>query len=1156
MRISLTLLFFFVLSIIPAFGQGTQVEFGKNRVQFHNDFEEWLMYETPNFITYWYGEGRNIGEASVLLAEYDYEEILSILEHRINEKIEIIVYTDITDLKQTNLGSEEAFNNSGGRTKIVGNKIFIHFNGDHQHLRRQIREGVASVYMDAMLFGSNLQEIVQNAVMMNLPAWFKDGLVSYIGEEWTVEDDNLLRDIFVNGNYQNNFEKFAEDYPKLAGHSMWYFIAQNYGKNTVSNLLYLTRINRSIESGFLYVLGTSFDKTVDGWNIYFSQRYKKEITKLEEPTGKKVEFKNKRKLPITQMKLSPDGTQLAYVTNEIGNYKVYLQDVRSGDRQVIHKGGFRNAFQSTDYNYPLVAWNPSGFELAIMYEKRDVVSLLIYDKNTKEKTTEELAPHYQRVYSMDYVDNNNLIISAAVRGYSDLFIYKTRTRQTERITNDFYDDKDAVVVKLDNKKGVLFSSNRTGLMLEQMKLDTILPIENFDLYFYDYESGSKELVQVTNTPLFNEMKPAAVDSTYFTYLTDESGVINRGAGYLEEYIAYYEKIITLKDGTEFTMHRDSALASVNIQDSTLIVNTELRPVMKKRAFTHNTSNYNYNILDQHTSPRSNKQVELVYSNKNYYIYIDSLNPEKKVSASLTRFRQQSGVKSESTDDRNTDINNELKIITIDENGAEEIPRISANKKDTAKVDIDNYLFQSEFDHEEAPPVEVASDEEVVSKIKPQKKSTIAKSKEKKVHKFRRSRIVPYRLKFRTDFVTSTLDNSLLFGGLDSYAGLSPQSSRNSFAFPAPGVLMKANFKDLFEDYELEGGIRLPTTFNGAEYFMIYKDKKKRLDKTYAVYRRALRFNDEAAGSFFPNRNRESIFLGMMQVKYPLDIFRSLRATGTLRFDKNVQLATDRNTLGIPTERQQRFGLRLEYVFDNTLDVSLNIKNGTRYKISVEGLKRFEVDVANDFSFNFNKGVMGVVGYDARHYQRLGKHSVLAFRAAGSASFGSERILYTLGGIDGWLFSSTNNDIPFPTGDNFAYQTLAANLRGFRLNIRNGSNYALFNTELRVPIFKYLKKNIRNSFFRHFQATAFFDVGTAWQGLTPFDEENPLNTVNISNPPTVDIQVNYFRDPIVAGYGVGARSVLFGYFIKFDYAYGIETRVVQDPRFYLSLGMDF
>jgi len=55
--------------------QTTQVEFGKSRVQYHRDFDDWSMYETRNFITYWYGEGRNIAQAALQLAELDFEDI-------------------------------------------------------------------------------------------------------------------------------------------------------------------------------------------------------------------------------------------------------------------------------------------------------------------------------------------------------------------------------------------------------------------------------------------------------------------------------------------------------------------------------------------------------------------------------------------------------------------------------------------------------------------------------------------------------------------------------------------------------------------------------------------------------------------------------------------------------------------------------------------------------------------------------------------------------------------------------------------------------------------------------------------------------------------------------------------------------------------------
>ncbi|MEM6965228.1 MAG: hypothetical protein AAF573_10705 [Bacteroidota bacterium] len=1155
------LLFFFTLFLTSVYAQTNQVQFGKNRIQYHDDFDEWLMYESYNFITYWYGKGRNIGQSVVLMAEQDYDAIQNILEHRMNDKIEIIVYTDLTDLKQSNIGSEEAFMNTGGQTKIVGNKIFVYFNGNHNDLRRQVREGIASVYLNAMLFGANLQEIVQNAVMMNLPDWFKDGLIAYVGNEWSTEMDDRLRDVIMNEDFED-FEDIANKYPKLAGHALWYYIGQNYGKSTVSNLLYLTRINRSVESGFLYVLGSSYNRTLESWMVYFEQRYNLEAKGLAEIEGEHLKIKNKRRLPITQVKISPDGKNIAYVQNEIGKYKVFIQDVKTGKRKMIQKGGFRNAFQATDYNYPLLSWNPNNQELGMIIERRDVIKTVLYDVNTKKKAVDFLDPQYDRIYSMDYINPSKLVLTGQVNGHSDVFIYIIPTRQTQRITNDFWDDLGATYVNVHGQKGILFSSNRQGVTLERAKLDSILPINTFDLFFYSLERGknSKELVRVTNTPLANEWHPIAVDTTWFSYLSDQNGIYNRQSGYLEDYIAYYEKWYFLNDGSKIILHQDSTLDNL---DTTMIDSTQLHPIIKTRALTRNNTNYNRNIGEQDSAPRVGKLVESIFVDDTYKIFVREMNPKEVVEPRTTRFHRQKVKRYESTmeeteDKTESENTSGIQILEEVNETPINVADVPEEKKDTTKIDIDNYMFQSEFDDEEIPS-EVIVVEEDKGDIKLQRPAAseitvpvVKEDKSSNVVKFRPARIIPYRLKFRTDYITTTLDNSLLFGGLDTYAG-----NRQEFAFPPPGILLKANFKDLFEDYIVEGGVRLPTTFNGTEFFLLFDNKKGRFDKRFAAYRRSSRFSQETL-SFLPNRKlRETTFIGYYEMRYPLDIFRSLRASATLRLDNSIQLSTDAQTLSTPVDPEQRFGIRLEYVFDNTLDVGINLKNGTRYKVFAEVLKRFDVELIDDFKVDFAEGFMTVLGVDARHYQRLDKKSILALRFAASTSFGSENILYTMGGVDGWLFPSFNDEIPYPQSDNFAYQTLATNIRGFRNNIRNGASYALFNAELRIPLIRYLAKNIRSSFFRNFQATGFFDVGTAWQGLTPFAEENPLNTTTISsqNAP-VSIRVNYFRDPIVAGYGFGVRSMLFGYFIRLDYGWGIETRVVQEPRWHFALGLDF
>ena len=426
--------------------------------------------------------------------------------------------------------------------------------------------------------------------------------------------------------------------------------------------------------------------------------------------------------------------------------------------------------------------------------------------------------------------------------------------------------------------------------------------------------------------------------------------------------------------------------------------------------------------------------------------------------------------------------------------------------------------------------------------------------EKKTHTFRQNRIIPYRLKFKSDYFTTKLDNSLLFGGLDSYAG-----TPEDFSTPPMGILMKANFKDLLEDYQLEGGIRIPTTFNGYEAYAFLDDRKHQLDRRYAIYHKSARFTENGGNAIDTRRSRAQITLGQYEIRYPFDMYRRLQLTSTLRFDRFTQLATDSMTLKVPTITEQRIGAKLEYVYDNTLDIDLNMKNGTRYKVWVDFVKRFDFDVNEKLSFKFRDGSLGILGFDARHYERILKHSVLAIRAAGSTTFGKEKILYYLGGTDNQLLAKFDDNVNVPP-DNYAFQTLAANMRGFDRNIRNGTSYALINTELRVPIVKYLfSRPLTSSFWRNLQLVGFFDIGTAWHGGNPFKRDNPLNTIYLpkDNPNSpVQVKVNYFKDPVVASYGAGVRVLLLGYLIRLDYGWGIETRIVQKPQIHLAIGTDF
>jgi len=1142
------LCFAFVCCVLAQAGtlyaQQMRTEFGKNRVQFHDKFDEWLQYESENYITYWYGEARNIGQAAVIIAESNYSEIQELLEHQMSDKLELIVYTDLSDLKQSNIGADDSFRNQPGRVKIVDNKIFVYFDGDHQDLERQIREGTASVILSSMMFGENLQEIVQNAVLLDIPLWYSEGLVAYCGDNWTVDADERLRQ-FLQAEPEADFLDLIEYDPRLAGHSWWNYLASTYGEGTVGNLLYLTRISRSVENAIDYIYAISFEELSDGWESYYREQVAVDATNRQSiaglvSSGQRVgSFRNKHKANITQLHLSPDGQRVAYVINEIGKQQVFVEDLATGKRERVLKVGYRNAIQATDYRYPLLSWNPNNTELGIIYERRDVLQFARVFPGTKDKpVVEPLDPQFQRVYSMDYTNASQLILSGGVRGITDIYKYFIQTRQSSRVTDDYYNELEVTRGVVGGMPGIFYTSNRPDTAQSRVKLDSVLPTQPLSLFFLpDEKSKYPYAIRLAGGDWSTISSPVSIDSQQYSFISNQSGIANLFTGEVEEYIAYYEQVVFYKDGDVRRLPDDwepSESILPNIEKIERAAVTRLRG----KSIGRTDLGTGLDLLD--VSLRTGKAMALTqYPNGlNQYnqFRFDSLQLRVPRETSFAKRKQgKASVKGSSS-----------KVLPAWLSGGRSEDLNQAVPEKPTEID-EGELFQSEFKEPEQP---TAKTERAfgLDLLTASKKKV---GQDKALHAFRPARIRGYEYRFRTDYLTTTFDNQPLFGGLDNFAA-TPESFRQQ---PA-GLLVKLNNKELFEDYILELGARYATTFDASEYYGYLDSRKNRLDIRYGFYHGTRRQELEpAAGSLEEQRVRARSLIALTRFSYPFDVFSSLRATTTLRFDRLNPLLIDDSTLDVRTDREQRMGLRLEYVFDNTLDYSLNIKHGSRAKFYAEVAKRFDVELAGEASFNFNEGLLTLIGFDMRHYERVFKHSVFALRAAAATTLGAEKILFYLGSSEGAIGGAFDQSIPIAAGD-FAYEMAATHLRGFRINIRNGNSFAVSNAEFRSPVLRYILPNSKSNFIRQFQLVAFTDVGTAWSGATPFTRDNPINTVTFAEDPSYVLTVNYFRDPVVLGYGIGARVNLFGYFLRVDRAWGVETGQILDPRWHLSLGLDF
>ena len=347
-------------------------------------------------------------------------------------------------------------------------------------------------------------------------------------------------------------------------------------------------------------------------------------------------------------------------------------------------------------------------------------------------------------------------------------------------------------------------------------------------------------------------------------------------------------------------------------------------------------------------------------------------------------------------------------------------------------------------------------------------------------------------------------------------------------------------KDLMEDYRIEIGVKLNTSLTNNEYMLRFSDYSKRTDKSITLHRYV---TDDYSSYYHRTFTNEAFYT----LNYPVSEILSLRGTAIYRNDQKVNLAIDDYSLTDKDVYENWGGLRAELVYDNSKKIGTNLLVGARGKVFAEYYQRIARNTNN----------MVVVGFDYRHYTRISRNFIWANRIAGSSSFGQQKLIYYMGGVDNWILASFDQGAPVDYTQNYAYQTLATNMRGFQQNIRNGNNFLILNSELRFPMFSYLmNRPINMKFIRDFQIVAFSDFGTAWTGWNPYDPHNSLYNTHI-NDGNLNITVTELKEPLVGGVGVGLRTSIFGYFIRGDVAWGIQDgQIAKKPQFYLSFNLDF
>ena len=201
-----------------------------------------------------------------------------------------------------------------------------------------------------MFSGTNFQEVIQKVISYKLPPWFETGLIEYLGEGWTERDQWVLDGLWKK---RSKFKTFSKKNPVLAGKSFWNYVFIKYGDKTLSNWLYLIRIQKDLNQATRMVFQIELKELMEEWRMW----YKRQLDDLPSETLEFKKIRLKKEESILDANYSNIYKSWVMVTDQNNQKRIRLYDNNLKYIKTIYRSGHRNKINIPDFNYPIYAEN-------------------------------------------------------------------------------------------------------------------------------------------------------------------------------------------------------------------------------------------------------------------------------------------------------------------------------------------------------------------------------------------------------------------------------------------------------------------------------------------------------------------------------------------------------------------------------------------------------------------------------------------------------------------------------------------------------------------------------------------------------------------------------------------------------------------------------
>ncbi len=446
-RLPLLLLLILLPCVWGAFTAHAQFfYFGRNKVQY-TDFD-WRVLKTEHFDIHYYVEMKELAERGARLAEESYTLLEQKFNHTVNVRIPLIFYSSHIHFEQTNTTEGFIPEGVGGFFEFLKGRVVIPADGSVAEFRHVIRHELVHVFMTSKI--AHVLSDHRKVGDRSPPLWFSEGLAEYWSTEWDGQGEMVMRDAVLNGSVVG-----LDDMDRIYGTFMMYkegqnalgFLSRTFGEEKILLLMENFWKEASFSDVFRITIGKDYRAFDEMWLYELKKQYYPLMAGHDAPSMAAVTVAREG-FSAKPVVYEGDSVRTVYfIGNRTGYTGIYRKNLDEKDPRVtadeVLQGEKTDEFESFHPFQSRIDVSADG-RLAFVTKSGEHDALHIYDLRTDEVLQTFRFKDLVSIGSTSWSPDCKQIVFSAINsaGDDDLYILTPATKELQRLTDDYYDDRD------------------------------------------------------------------------------------------------------------------------------------------------------------------------------------------------------------------------------------------------------------------------------------------------------------------------------------------------------------------------------------------------------------------------------------------------------------------------------------------------------------------------------------------------------------------------------------------------------------------------------------------------------------------------------------------------------------------------------------------